>query len=143
MGAPKGNKYYLLRLTDGRGPDYTPKTLATKAQEYFKWVQENPFLEVDYKGKDANYVEIPRMRPLTILGFCIYAEIIANTFYEYAKQKEYKDITTRIRNIIENNQFEGATSGFFNPNIIARKLGLTEKVDHTTKGEQITGMNIT
>jgi hypothetical protein len=34
-----------------------------------------------------------------------------------------------VREIIENNQFEGATVGTFNANIIARKLGLSEKQD--------------
>jgi hypothetical protein len=40
------------------------------------------------------------------------------------------------RQIIDNQQFEGAASGFLNPNIIARKLGLSDKQDHTIKSEQ-------
>ena len=34
-------------------------------------------------------------------------------------------------------KFEGASAGIFNHAIIARDLGLTERFDHTTKGEQM------
>lgn len=46
----------------------------------------------------------------------------------------HKQITSRI----EGQQFEGATVGVFNANIIARKLGLVDKKDVTTNGQNVT-----
>lgn len=45
-------------------------------------------------------------------------------------EKEDKDlfeVITRIEEVIETHQFEGACTGVFNANIIARKLGLMNK----------------
>ena len=70
---------------------------------------------------------------MSIESFCIFADITTQTFRNYeSNSKEYKDffeVTTRIRTIIESQQFEGATVGAYNPNIIARKLGLVDKSD--------------
>ncbi|AVR47244.1 hypothetical protein C7S20_19410 [Christiangramia fulva] len=85
-------------------------------------------------------VKVPKMRPFTLEGFCNYAEIVVNTFKNYEKkeidpdsseeeQQEVRDfltVTRAIRQIIDNQQFEGAASGFLNHNIIARKLGLSD-----------------
>jgi len=62
---------------------------------------------------------------------------MSKTFRNYEARQEFLPITTRIREIIENQQFEGAASGFLQPNIIARKLGLTDRIDHTSKDKQI------
>jgi hypothetical protein len=51
---------------------------------------------------------------------------------------QYLPIIRVIKKIIETNQFDGATVGIFNQNIIARKLGLVEKTDNKISGEGIT-----
>lgn len=131
MGAPTGNEYYKLRSKDGRDRIYSkPEELLNEANEYFQWVQDNPLIEVDFRGKDADMVHLPKMRPMTLTGLCNYIDIAVSTFQEYEKRKGFSAITTRIRQIIETQQFEGAASGFLNPNIIARKLGLTDKQEH-------------
>ena len=103
----------------------------------------------DEDGKDVikkvthafQMAEVPKMRPFTLEGFCNYADIVINTFKNYEKlleekensykeNKEVRDfliVTSRIRQIIDNHQFEGAAAGFLNPNIIASKLGLINK----------------
>ena len=131
MGAPIGNEYYLLRSKDGRDTQYTPEALIVIANEYFKWCLENPLKEeqiVKYKDYYEK-VDVNKMRVFSLQGFCNFADIALQTFlnYEKRKEKDFIDVTTRIRGIIENQQFEGAASGFLNPNIIARKLGLAEK----------------
>ena len=162
MAAPKGNEYYLIRSKDGRDKEYTPQSLLEKANEYFRWCLENPLYEAvivkgnrieetkspskDKKGKLSDVTtkttkpydiaSLPKMRPFTIQGFCNYAEIVHNTFLNYEKDKDFLQVTTRIRGIIENHQFEGAASGFLNPNIIARKLGLIDKSQVRVEKEQ-------
>lgn len=138
MAAPVGNDYWRLRTKDGRDKIYgTPEELADAANEYFEWIEENPLVEVDFRGKDSNQVRLPRMRSMTMSGLCNFLDIAMSTFQEYEKRKGFTAITTRIRQIIETQQFEGAAAGFLNPNIIARKLGLSEKTEGT-----VTNLNV-
>lgn len=141
MGAPKGNQYYLIRTTNGRNKKYSPNSLLKKANEYFIWVLENPLMEAKWSDKSQSIIEIPKMRTLSIQGFCNFADICKNTFYSYENQsiedemdekelkkaKDFLNVTSKIRGIIENYQLEGAASGFLNQNIISSLLGLVSK----------------
>lgn len=138
MAAPKGNEYYLLRSKDGRDTIYTPETLMNIANEYFNWCLDNPLKEQQlfhYQGTITEH-EANKMRAFSLEGFCNYAEIVINTFKNYEKEKDFLIVTTRIRQIIDNQQFEGASSGFLNPSIIARKLGLTDNSNIKITSEQ-------
>jgi len=127
-----GNQYWRVRLNNGRPKIFdNPQQLADAANEYFEFIEQNPFKEQDFRGKDAYEVKINRMRPMTLEGLCNALEITKQTFLNYEKNPDFFDVTARIRQIIENNQFEGAAAGFLNPNIIARKLGLADKTDAT------------
>ena len=55
--------------------------------------------------------------------------------------KGFIDIITRIEEIIETQQFEGASVGVFNANIIARKLGLVERQQQEVNAK-VSGLNI-
>jgi len=123
-----GNQYWRIRNTSGQPRVFkSPQELADGSNEYFEFIEKNPFKEQDFRGKDAYEVSINRMRPMTIEGLCNTLEISRQTFYNYEKDPDYFDICTRIRQIIETQQFEGAASGFLNANIISRKLGLSER----------------
>ena len=56
---------------------------------------------------------------------------------ERKNDAEFFAICTRIESIIFAQQYEGATTGVYNANIVARKLGLTEKRDIMTNGKEI------
>lgn len=133
MAAPKGNEYYKIRTKDGRDTEYTPEELLEKANEYFTWCIENPLKEelVFHAQGIVTKSDTSKMRPFTIEGLAIFAGIMSKTFRNYEQREEFLPVTTRIRDIIENQQFEGAASGFLNPNIIARKLGLADKQEST------------
>ena len=106
--------------------------------EYFKWCIENPFKEeVIFHAQGLITKDFTtKLRPFTLEGLCNFIDIATRTFYEYEKIPDFSHITTRVRQIIENQQFEGAAAGFLNANIIARKLGLSDKSEHTHKVEQ-------
>ena len=155
MAAPIGNQYYLLRSKDGRDKIFgTPEEMMEAINEYFTWCQINPLMEtqvvkgrsVEEDEKDGevvktvkNYelVELPKMRPFTLEGLCNYIDISVDTFKLYEKREDFIGVTTRARQIIDNQQFEGAASGFLNPNIIARKLGLVDKKEQNIKGLEL------
>jgi len=131
MAAPKGNKFWENRSKHGRDILFaTPELLLEAACEYFEWCVATPLIEVDFKGKDADRVEIPKMRPFTIHGLCLYIGCGTSYFRNFTPPTEdFKAVITRIEEIIYSQKFDGAAAGFLNPNIIARDLGLAEKTE--------------
>ena len=173
MAAPKGNQFWKLRSKHGRDKLFaTPDLMWKAACEYFQWCDENPFFELEqaksiskpFKDKETGEVvfpeqliKLPKMRPYTIQGLCLYLDCNVKYFNDFEKElkdkedilsQDFSDIVTRIREIIYNQKFSGAASGFLNPSIIARDLGLSDKQELTGKdGEpivlhQITGMKV-
>lgn len=142
MPAPKGNKYWEFRDKHGRDYKYNPDALWKEALNYFKWVEENPLWEAvtiqrgikikDEKGNETieYFAKAPKMRAMTLTAFCLFADITIHTFENYEKIKDFLPVTTRIKEIIYTQKFEGAAATLLNPNIIARDLGLSEKTDN-------------
>lgn len=137
MGAPAGNQFWKLRSKHGRDKLFaTPDLLWEAACEYFEWCEKNPFEEIDYRGKDAKKVILPKMRPFTIHGLCSYLDCNTNYFKDFDKatrektddvSKGFSSVLTRIKETIYNQKFSGAAAGFLNHSIIARDLGLADK----------------
>lgn len=135
MAATKGNRFWELRSKHGRNKTFsTPEMLWESACEYFKWCEDNPLIEVDYRGKDLQEVEIPKMRAFTMKGLCIFLEC-DESFLRVLRstQKDFLTVLDRISSVIYTQKLTGAAAGFLNANIIARDLGLKEQVDTTTR----------
>jgi hypothetical protein len=138
--APAGNQFWKLRSKHGRDKIFSdPALLWEAACEYFDWCDKNELIEIDFKGKDADRVQIPKMRAYTWEGLELYLDI--HSLRDYKTNENYKDfsqVITRIEKIIYTQKFTGAAAGFLNPNIIARDLGLSDKsqVDANVKIEQ-------
>lgn len=168
MAAPTGNQFWKLRSKHGRDKLFTtPELLWDAACEYFQWCDENPWTTrkaiqktVPMKKKVGKKVQIvneeqtqreitPTQRPYSLAGFCIYVGASTNWFLEFENgcknnnEIDFLEVIARVRETIETQQFEGACVGAFNANIIARKLGLSDKqeVDHTTKGKEFKGFD--
>lgn len=137
QGAPKGNNFWELRSKHGRDRLFaTPELMWEAAVEYFQWCVDNPLIEVAYYGKEAERVEIPKIRAFTMQALCIYLDcntVYFNHFENDIKGREdeiskgFSQIVTRIRETIYSQKFEGAAAGLLNHNIIARDLGLVDK----------------
>ncbi len=136
-----GNRFWEQRSRHGREKLFSsPEVLWDAACEYFKWCEDNPLIEIDFKGKDADRVELPKMRAFTWYGLEIFLDI--DSLREYKTNPTYSDfsqVIARIEKIIYNQKFTGAAAGFLNPNIIARDLGLAEKsqVDNNIKMQPV------
>lgn len=150
MGAPKGNEFWKLRSKHGRDKLFeTPELMWEAACEYFQWCIDNPFIKGEAKTVNVGnfqseiaIAQIPMMRPFTIQGLCLYLGCNTQYLAQFEANLEGKNddlskdftlVVTRIRDTIYNQKFSGAASGFFNANIIARDLGLSDKkeVDKT------------
>lgn len=137
MSAPVANEYWMMRTKHGRDRLFSdPKVLLKAAFDYFKWRENNPLYETDFRGKDATEVQIPKMRAFTLNGLCIYLGVNSEYFNQFKKSLEGRSdeisqdfswVITTIYDIIYDQKFTGAAAGFLNPNIIARDLGLTDK----------------
>lgn len=147
MSAPKNNEFWKMRATHGRPKIFeTPEQLWQSACEYFEYMDSKTWVKVDYKGKNIKRVEIPTVAPYSLKGFCLFVganeRFLAN-FEKRCKQdkednnKDFIAVIQRIRDIIDVQQFEGATVGAFNANIISRKLGLIDRKDVTTDNEPL------
>ena len=138
MGAPKGNQFWKMRSKHGRDKIFETSDIMWEACcEYFEWCIDNPLIEIDYKGKDAIRVELPKMRPYTLQGLSLFLDVNSEYFTQFERavkekedqeSKDFSRIITRVKEIIYNQKFTGAACGFLNQNIIARDLGLK---DHT------------
>lgn len=137
MAAPKKNEYYKRRQKDGRELIYSsPELLLDEAYKYFDWCKKNPFYKREIlKGgpKAGKVIKIPTDRPYTIEGLCVYLGINMQTFSNYGDRQDFLGVVTHIREIIRQNQLEGAMVEAYSPNIVARLLGLSEKTELTGK----------
>lgn len=144
MAAPEGNEFWKLRSKHGRDKIFSsPVILWEAACEYFQWCENNPLIEVDYRGKDAVRVELPKMRALTLQGLTRHLHVSTGYFRHFKSQlkqnpeadEDFLSVITRIEEVIYDQKFTGAAAGFLNANIIARDLGLADKkeVDKVVK----------
>lgn len=156
MAAPEGNQFWKLRSKHGRDKLFsTPELMWEAACEYFESIDSNPYTKVeaktvnigDYQSEIA-LAHLPVMKPYTMQGLCRYLncnDVYFNQFKENLKKDDphyegFSQILTRIRDIIYEQKFSGAASGFFNANIIARDLGLADKKELDKK---VTKVNFT
>lgn len=135
--APKGNRYGIDSGNFFNPKKYNPKEWVEVFTNYLcdrgnkVWNKKEAIKSGDMAG---TLIDLPNQMPLSIESFCVYANCSKQTFYNYEKEEgyeEYFDITTRMREIIESDQLDGATVGAYNPNIIARRLGLADKQEFT------------
>jgi hypothetical protein len=149
MAAPKGNSFWKQRTKHGRDKIFANADLMWEAAcEYFQWVEDNPLSEaIVYQG-ELSEKEKPLMRAMTISGMCIqwdtdqeYLSHFENNLdLDKPESKDFLRVIKKIREVIKTQKFEGASAGLLNPNIIARDLGLADKVsnDHTSSDGSMT-----
>ena len=126
----------------------TPEILWKLFEDYVKHEAENPMHKVEYVGKEGRVEKTPLETPITFMGFeCwLWDNQYINDLGDYQKNTDgrYNEFTPIITRITQNcyvHNFKGASVGIFNANIIARKLGLTEKqeVSQTTHTINLAG----
>lgn len=145
MGAPKGNQFWkLVKNPTGRPLKIeSPEIMWKKACEYFEWCDNTPLetYESEISLKETKEKSKEYLRVYTIEGVYLYLGVTRQTFENYGTKDEYKEffaVVGAIKNVVYKQKFEGASSGLFNANIIARDLGLADKKDITSDGEKIT-----
>lgn len=124
----------------------TPNDLWEAACKYFEYQSKRTTKKMDFKGGFAKKVMIETQVPFSIMSLCIYLGV--NTKYlsdlkqslpemEKSVADEFSEVITRIEGIIFNQQYEGATTGLYQQNIIARALGLVDKKELEVKEQPL------
>lgn len=141
MGAPEGNQFWRKRTKHGRDKLFkSDDDLWDACCEYFQWVEDNPLFEdklVTFQGS-ATHEPVSKMRAMTINGLCIHLDIDRSTWTAWKTDKDFSSVVKRTEAIIYEQKFTGAAAELLNPNIIARDLGLSDKVDNTSSDGSMT-----
>lgn len=127
----------------GRPRKFTPETLAAKFEEYKAYhpTRRRYINEVIRSGERAGeIVQVPVQPPMSIVSFVLFAGMTFDAWEDYCKRGEFVELTTRIRREIESEQVDGAAIGQYNSNIIARLVGLADKLQ--MQGEGSAQLNI-
>ncbi|MFV0419346.1 MAG: terminase small subunit [Dysgonomonas sp.] len=137
MAAPKRNNYYTKRTKNGKELIYdSPEKFLSEATGYFKWCDDNPWNKkeaIKSGTRTGEIIEVPVSRPYTIEGLCVHIGICVKTFYNYENREEFLPVISHIRQVIQQNQIEGAIIGAYNANIISRILGYADKQEPTAE----------
>lgn len=132
MAAPKGNEFWKARSKHGRDKIFsTPEILKSACEEYFQWVEDNPNMVAEvikYEGKGKLF-QVPKKRIMTIGALCLFLDVNLDTWGEYRKKEGFSDICTQVEQTIYYQKLNGAASDQFNAAIIARDLGLKDRVE--------------
>jgi len=137
-----GNEFWKKRASHGRAKLFESSQLLWEAcHEYFAWVEANPLIEaklVSFQGK-SKLENVPHMRAMTLGGLCTFLDIDRSTWTTWrASDKDFSTICKAVDEIIREQKFNGAAAGMLNPVIIARDIGLTEKVDNVSSDGSMT-----
>lgn len=132
-----------MRETHGRNPIFeSPEQLWTAACEYFQWVENNPLLEekIFHSSGVITKNTITKMRAMTIRAMCFFIGLSRQGWQEYSEKPDFSDIVKEIEDVIYSQKFEGAAADLLNSNIIARELGLSDKVQNEHTGANGTAL---
>lgn len=145
MAAPLKNQFWKLRSKHGRDKLFASPDLLWKAAcEYFEATDARKWVKKDWVGKDAIEVDRETAPPYTMEGLCLYLDCNLDYFNRFYRALEGKDdqeskdfchIVMRVKQIVYQQKFEGAAVGTYNPSIIARDLGLRDKVETELSGK--------
>lgn len=146
IGQCPGKEDVAMQDSGAPGSKLTPEALWDMACLYFRGENDDTMIKKDFirSGEAAGkIVEVTTTRPFSWTSFelfLLYKGIRSNVFAiknnDGDRYPEFKEVIRRIDNVIYEQKFDGAAIGGYNPQLIIRDLGLSEKVDANVKAEQ-------
>jgi hypothetical protein len=74
-------------------------------------------------------VPVPKTRPMTKRGLCRFLGIAHTTWAEWKRERpELAEAIERAESVLWDQKFGGALVGIFNGNLVARELGIADRV---------------
>lgn len=134
-----GNSFFLKRSTHEHQYLFeSPERLIAGAIEYFEHVDANPEMVVEARVEEGIVINhpVPHKRPYTPEGLANWLHCSPKWFSNFKREQgdkpraqEFIAAIVWIENVIYNQQYTGAIVGTMNASIVARKLGLSDKLD--------------
>lgn len=124
-----GNQWWKLRSKHGTDKIFaSPEIMEAAAIEYFQHAAETKVYE-------------DKPRPLSLGALCVFLGVNSAYFRNFEARirageitngSDFSTVIANIKEIIDVQQYEGAVTGMYKENIIARKLGLhdTHNLNH-------------
>lgn len=152
MAAPKGNDYWKIAVENGKigkNKQYKPLELAERINKWIELTKNSVWKKEEFikAGPQAGQkVFLETATPFLIQDLCLYLNVGRNYFTQLAKQiegkdddesKEYSCIITHIDQLCTNQKTQGALVGAYNPMLVSRIEGYTDKQDITSNGETV------
>lgn len=128
MAAAKGNRFWEFRSKHGRDKLFeTPELLWEAACEYFLWCVNHPITDPRSFGKAKV------QRPFTMQGLCLFLGCNTGYFRTFKAQlpegeQDFNTVIINIEETVFQQKFENAAIGIYNQSIIARDLGLADRI---------------
>lgn len=125
-----GNEWWKKRATHGVDKIFTtPEAMKEAAFEYFQHAMSTPVFD----GKS---------RPFSMEALCVFLGVNEAYFRQFEARirentvkdgSDFATVIANIKGIVNVEQYEGAVTGKYKENIIARKLGLhdTQNIQHS------------
>lgn len=131
--AIKGNRFWEIRAKHGRDRLFADaESLRECILDFFTWYEENPLYsdKVGFSEGVAIHAPVAHPRAMTVRGLATYLGISVEVWHHWKNTRDdLADVLKWAENIIWNQKFSSAAAGLMKENIIARELGLAEKVD--------------
>ncbi|MGE4611559.1 MAG: terminase small subunit [Paracoccaceae bacterium] len=126
----RGNELWKLRGRSGLRPKFeTPDELLEAVVDYFKWVDDNPFMEdkvFQFEGRPV-HAELKKMRPYTRTRMADHIGVSDRAWRQWRDERpDLLPVIEWAEEVCDNQMLEGAIVGQFNANIISRLLGLVD-----------------
>ena len=140
----KGNQFWRKRSKHGRDKIIkSPEQLAEAADEYFQECENNPIIELDFKGMQATEVQLPHPRPFLKGEFARFCHLYGWETIEKLKEdsNDFYEVIKNIEGVIRDRKYTYAIVGMFNATIVSRDLGLIDKKDVTSKGAKLSDIS--
>lgn len=139
MSAKPGNKNWMFRIRHGGPRKFdTPEEFAETLNQYIEYVESHPLKEAvlqkikaPYQPEKVKIFNVPKLRAMTIQGFCAFSGCAVSTFYSLEKLDGYSEVAAAARAAFFSQKFEGAAAGLLSQSIIAQELGLVSKTEQT------------
>lgn len=125
----------------------TPEELFRACFSYFEWVDQRPFKRMKHlvvslgagMGSEVQEVEETLPRMYTIYGLILYLGVVPKTYYDWKDpmSRYYwpagANVLSWAETIIREQNLTLAGSGFLNPMLVMRMLGIREQLDVKTE----------
>ena len=121
---------------------YTAKELEFAFNEYLEHNKSLTFYKPEMlKGGEraGDIINVPIYSPLSIMAFCLFADISMQTFNTNCNAEVQNDIellekAIHIRTHIQDEQIRGGLAGHYNANLVGRLNGIKEQQEVDIKG---------